>query len=143
MVDFTIKLGASHFSSKGRKPLLYFEVLLLLCRFEDAINYLVQQNANLAIESVHFAIAFHYYGVLSTCKEIRKDDSFLISNSIDSTRPSLVLIDIIMLYIEVFNNIDPLLSALYLYIIESDNIEELSESLVVYIHIYIYYLFIY
>lgn len=114
-------------------------MLLLLCRFEDAINYLVQQNTNLAIESVHFAIAFHYYGVLSTCKEIRKDDSFLISNSVDSTRPSLVLIDIIMLYIEIFNNIDPLLSSLYLYIIESDNMEELSKSLVV----FIYYLFIY
>lgn len=131
-----MKLGSSHFSSKGRKPLLYFEVLLLLCRFEDGINYLVQQqNTGLAVEAVHFGIVLHYYGVLSTCKENRKDDSFLIFYN-SSNKSSLVFVDTITLYIEAFNKIDPLLSALYLYVVESDNIDELSESLVVYLYIF-------
>ncbi|WFD25749.1 nuclear pore complex subunit [Malassezia nana] len=57
------KYGEAHFDPKGQRPLHYFQLLLLVGRFESAIAFL-QSRAALHVDAVHFAIALTYYGLL-------------------------------------------------------------------------------
>ncbi len=57
-----LDLGASYFNPKGNNPLQYFEILLLVGLFEDAIGYLF--DTNLQLDAVHFAICLLYHGVI-------------------------------------------------------------------------------
>lgn len=57
------KYGAAHFDPSGARPLHYFQILLLVGRFEHAVAHLYA-NAALQVDAVHFAIALVYYGLL-------------------------------------------------------------------------------
>lgn len=57
------KYGEAHFDPKGQRPLHYFQLLLLVGRFESAVAFL-QSRAALHVDAVHFAIALTYYGLL-------------------------------------------------------------------------------
>ncbi|RHZ44795.1 hypothetical protein Glove_709g91 [Diversispora epigaea] len=55
-------LGPSHFNHGGKDPIQYFRALLLTAQFERAVQYLYQTDYS--EDSVHFAIAHAYYGLL-------------------------------------------------------------------------------
>jgi nuclear pore complex protein Nup93 len=57
-----LDLGASYFNPKGVNPLQYFEILLLVGLFEDAIGFLFDSPHQL--DAVHFAICLLYHGVI-------------------------------------------------------------------------------
>ncbi|KAL4399838.1 nuclear pore complex subunit [Malassezia pachydermatis] len=57
------KYGEAHFDPKGQRPLHYFQLLLLVGRFEKAVAFL-QSRAAYEVDAVHFAIALAYYGLL-------------------------------------------------------------------------------
>lgn len=55
------------FIDKGQgKHFLYFRLLLLSQLFDEAITHLCSGNIDgFQVETIHFAIALHYYGLLS------------------------------------------------------------------------------
>lgn len=57
------KYGEAHFDPRGTRPLHYFQLLLLVGRFERALGYL-QAHASFQVDVVHFATALAYYGLL-------------------------------------------------------------------------------
>jgi len=78
------RFGESHFSPGGKRPLLYFQVLVLSGQFElvsslslalakyvtdgfrtssQAVAFLYEQQ-QYQVDAVHFAIALTYYGLL-------------------------------------------------------------------------------
>lgn len=57
------KYGAAHFDPSGQRPLHYFQILLLVGRFERAIAHLYANSA-MHVDAVHFAICLVYYGLL-------------------------------------------------------------------------------
>lgn len=57
------KYGDAHFDPKGHRPLHYFQLLLLVGRFENAIAFLHSRPAY-QVDAVHFAVALTYYGML-------------------------------------------------------------------------------
>ncbi|KAJ2527828.1 nuclear pore complex subunit, partial [Coemansia sp. RSA 1935] len=59
-----LKYGPGHFDPNGNNPLLYFRVLLLCGLFENAVDFLLQ-NDRFQIEAVHIAIALAFYGLLN------------------------------------------------------------------------------
>ncbi len=54
--------GPAHFDPKGMQPLRYFQILLLVGLFEEAVAYLYQGPYQM--EAVHFAICLAYHGIL-------------------------------------------------------------------------------
>ena len=57
------KYGEAHFDPKGHRPLHYFQLLLLVGRFEKALAFL-QSRPAFHVDVVHFATALVYYGLL-------------------------------------------------------------------------------
>lgn len=57
-----LNYGAKHFDPKGTSPLRYFQILLLVGLFEDAVAYLYDTAYQL--EAIHVAIAMVYHGLL-------------------------------------------------------------------------------
>lgn len=57
------KYGEAHFDPKGHRPLHYFQLLVLVGRFENAIAFL-HSRAAYQVDAIHFAIALTYYGLL-------------------------------------------------------------------------------
>jgi nuclear pore complex protein Nup93 len=54
--------GPNHFSLGGQNPLLYFQVLLLSCQFDEAISWLAGLPQFHA-EAAHAALALYHYGL--------------------------------------------------------------------------------
>lgn len=54
--------GPGHFDPKGTTPLRYFQVLLLVGLFEEAVAYL--HETAFQADAVHFAVALVYHGLL-------------------------------------------------------------------------------
>ncbi len=61
------KLGSKYFDHDETNPWIYFKILLLTNQFEEAINHLYKEK-KLRLESVHFAIALYYCGLLKMPK---------------------------------------------------------------------------
>ncbi|KAJ3130489.1 hypothetical protein HK098_000063 [Nowakowskiella sp. JEL0407] len=57
------RFGADHFSSRGKMPIVWFKILMLVGEFERAIEYLWSLES-FQIDAVHFAIVLAYYGLL-------------------------------------------------------------------------------
>lgn len=56
----------THYSRNGKDPMLYTMVLIVTLQFQEAITFMAQdiiaeQNRS---DAVHFALAFHHYGIL-------------------------------------------------------------------------------
>lgn len=60
-----LELGSKYFNPKGNNNLQYFEILLAVGLFEDAIGYLFDSSSNHQIDAVHFAIALLYHGTIN------------------------------------------------------------------------------
>ncbi len=60
--DMIVKWGEKHFDPDGKKPELYFKVLLHVLDFERAIDYYARVGS--LSDAVHFAIALHHLGRL-------------------------------------------------------------------------------
>ncbi|KAJ3089450.1 hypothetical protein HK102_006381 [Quaeritorhiza haematococci] len=63
MAKMMMRFGASHFSPRGKQPIMWFMVQLLCGEFERAVQYLFTCE-QLVVDAVHFATALAYYGVL-------------------------------------------------------------------------------
>ena len=55
-----LDFGPKHFNPKGNNPVQYFETLLTVGLFEDAVAYLYESSHQL--DAIHFAIAMFYHG---------------------------------------------------------------------------------
>lgn len=55
-----LDFGPKHFNPKGNNPVQYFETLLSVGLFEDAVAYLYESSHQL--DAIHFAIAMFYHG---------------------------------------------------------------------------------
>lgn len=55
-----LDFGSKHFNPKGNNPVQYFETLLTVGLFEDAVAYLYESPYQ--IDAIHFAIAMFYHG---------------------------------------------------------------------------------
>jgi len=76
-----VDLGAKYFNPKGRSPLQYFETLLCVGLFEDAVAYLFENGYYL--DAVHFAIALAYHGTLNVFNNPIAASSETISSAKD------------------------------------------------------------
>jgi nuclear pore complex protein Nup93 len=56
-----LDFGPKHFNPKGNNPVQYFETLLAVGLFEDAVAYLFESAHQL--DAVHFAISLFYHGI--------------------------------------------------------------------------------
>ena len=74
------KYGEAHFDPKGHRPLHYFQLLLLVGRFENAVAFLCSRPAY-QVDAVHFAIALTYYGLLRVSSAAQAPSLDLISVS--------------------------------------------------------------
>lgn len=55
-----LDFGPKHFNPKGNNPVQYFETLLTVGLFEDAVAYLYESSHQL--DAIHFAIGLFYHG---------------------------------------------------------------------------------
>ncbi|KAJ2355513.1 nuclear pore complex subunit, partial [Coemansia sp. RSA 2618] len=86
-----LKYGPAHFDPNGNNPLLYFRVLLLCGLFENAVDFLLQ-NDRYQVEAVHIAIALAFYGLLnipSTETTTSSFASYLVADDSNSDRAML------------------------------------------------------
>lgn len=58
-----LDFGPKHFNPKGNNPVQYFETLLTVGLFEDAVAYLFDGPHQL--DAIHFAIALFYHGTIN------------------------------------------------------------------------------
>ena len=58
-----LDFGPKHFNPKNNNPVQYFETLLVVGLFEDAVAYLFESSHQL--DAVHFAIALAYHGTIN------------------------------------------------------------------------------
>lgn len=58
-----LDFGPKHFNPKNNNPVQYFETLLTVGLFEDAVAYLFESSHQL--DAIHFAIALFYHGTIN------------------------------------------------------------------------------
>lgn len=58
-----LDFGPKHFNPKNNNPVQYFETLLVVGLFEDAVAYLFESSHQL--DAIHFAIALFYHGTIN------------------------------------------------------------------------------
>lgn len=58
-----LDFGPKHFNPKNNNPVQYFETLLIVGLFEDAVAYLFESSHQL--DAIHFAIALIYHGTIN------------------------------------------------------------------------------
>ena len=58
-----LDFGPKHFNPKNNNPIQYFETLLTVGLFEDAIAYLFESSHQM--DAIHFAIALTYHGTIN------------------------------------------------------------------------------
>lgn len=63
-----LDLGAAYFNPKGSNHLQYFEILLLVGLFEDAIGYLFESPHQL--DAVHYALCLLYHGIINVSPNV-------------------------------------------------------------------------
>ena len=85
--------GEQHFNPDGQHPLLFFRVLLLTLRLEEAVVYLMRTQW--WVVGVHAALALHYYGLIRTCD----GDGPLLQGS-DATSVSVAIGKIVSQFVE-------------------------------------------
>ncbi|KAL6074513.1 Nucleoporin nup93 [Balamuthia mandrillaris] len=105
--------GEAHFSSRGRDPLLYFQVLLMTQQFERAIQYLRKEQFH--VEAVHFAIALHHFGVLNQVPAA--DETFFVEDQ--GGRCLINFVRLLRQYVRSFCLTDPVIALEY-YLLISD-----------------------
>ncbi|KAI8328836.1 Nup93/Nic96-domain-containing protein [Chlamydoabsidia padenii] len=80
-----INYGPVLFDPTGTAPWIYFKVLLVTLQFEQAINYMYK-NEGTRLQSIHFAMALMYYGLLRIPKEpMQTSIDFLIMENNTAT----------------------------------------------------------
>lgn len=61
--NLVLDFGPKHFNPKNNNPVQYFETLLIVGLFEDAVGYLFESSHQL--DAIHFAIALSYHGTIN------------------------------------------------------------------------------
>lgn len=89
------KYGEAHFDPKGQRPLHYFQLLLLVGRFEAAVAFLYSRAAYQA-DAVHFAVALTYYGLLRVPPAAERSQYELLVHARDA--PALDLAQLLKRY---------------------------------------------
>lgn len=108
-----IQFGAKHFNPNRNNPGLYFQVLLLSGLFEWAVHYVYSFSQ---VDSVHFAIALTYYGLLRPMDDVEKADAELLT--LDSEEnPQLNFARLVGYYTKDFRRSDPSDAVDYLVLI--------------------------
>lgn len=67
-----LDLGCSYFNPKGNNPMQYFEILLLVGLFEDAVAYLFETAHQL--DAIHFALCLLYHGIVHVPSALSSND---------------------------------------------------------------------
>ncbi|WFD33332.1 nuclear pore complex subunit [Malassezia cuniculi] len=78
------KYGAAHFDPSGARLLHYFQILLLVGRFERAISHLYA-NSSMQVDAVHFAICLVYYGLLRVPAADAASQFDIYTSGVDAT----------------------------------------------------------
>ncbi|KAH9444949.1 hypothetical protein MJO29_013096 [Puccinia striiformis f. sp. tritici] len=113
------KYGESHFDPNGNRPLMYFRVLLMSGQFEKACLFL-QQKPHYQVDTVHFAIALSYYGLLRISDSAPSSEGPTTSpkgKSSSSNLPSVNFARLIYRYTRLFAKSAPEVAVQYLYLI--------------------------
>ncbi|KAG8834375.1 hypothetical protein FRC17_009050 [Serendipita sp. 399] len=108
--------GERHFegTTKGKKG-MWARVLLICGQFERAVAALYE-NPDLQVDSVHFAIALAYYGLLRVPSKAESSDVDILSTT-SSGQPALNFALLISRYIRQFIRIEPQVALQYVYCI--------------------------
>lgn len=93
-------LGSNYFDTDQTNPWIYFKILLLTLQFEEAVDHLYKEK-RLRLESVHFAIALAYSGLLKIPSS-EKAHSYNILLVDDENRPTLNFARLIYQYVQVY-----------------------------------------
>lgn len=112
-----LRCGSSHFNSANSSGFMYFKILMLTQQFEDAICYLQGVSPNFLVETVHFAIALNYYGVLRVSKDMQA--VLLSTQQINNVNVKSLNFNILIReYVKLFAHTDPYDAVSYLCLIE-------------------------
>ncbi|KAI8371915.1 Nup93/Nic96-domain-containing protein [Blakeslea trispora] len=109
-------LGEQYFDQEEFDPWNYFKILLYTLQFEKAINYLCRYK-HLRLETVHFAIALAYHGLLRIPEPSKTTNNTLLIKA-DEQHYQLNLVRLIHLHIQAWIPADqPQYAVQYFYLL--------------------------
>lgn len=73
--------GSSYFDPDNTNPWIYFRILILTLQFEQAIGFL-HKDKKYRLETVHFAVALVYHGLLRILPASRDGTKIMCKRSL-------------------------------------------------------------